>query len=51
MSNLGASLSKLLLRWRFSAYDQYATLYKAPINARIVVYGAHNQLFNQLIQK
>ncbi len=51
MTSLAKSLSQLALRWRFTAYDQYASIYKAPANSKIVLYGAHNQLFTNLINK
>jgi len=51
MSNLGKSLSQLALRWRFTAFDQYATIYKSPANSKIVLYGAYNQLFTSLLDK
>ena len=51
MSNLAKSLSQLALRWRFTAYDQYASIYRAPANSKIVLYGAYNQLFTSLINK
>jgi len=51
MSNLAKSLSKTVMRWRFSAYDQYVSIYKSPVNSKIVVYGAYNQLFSQLLNR
>jgi len=51
MSNLGRALSKAYFRWKFPAYDQLSSIYKIPANPKVVVYGAYNQLFKNLIQK
>jgi len=51
MSKFGSSLSKLWFRCRFSAYDQYVSLYKSPKNSNIVIYGPYNDLFSQVLRQ
>ena len=51
MSKLGQFFSKLVLRRRATYYDQYMSIYKTPLNPKVVVFGPYNDLFNQLINK
>lgn len=51
MSNLAKTLSRAALRWRHNSFEQYMSIYKTPLNPKIAVYGAYNQLFAQLLSK
>jgi len=50
MTNIGVSLSKVYLKYRHSTIEQFANIYKTPINPKVVLYGAHNRLFADVLK-
>jgi len=51
MTTLGASLSKLYLKYQHSTLEHFTNIYKMPLNPKVVLYGAHNKLFSDVLKK
>ena len=51
MATFGHRLSKLFLRYKNSSYDQFSSIYKSPINPKIVLYGQYNKLLADILKK
>ena len=51
MATYGQSLTKLFMRYKNSSYDQFSSIYKSPINPKIILYGQYNKLLADVLKK
>ena len=51
MATYGHSLTKLFMRYKNSSYDQFSSIYKSPINPKIILYGQYNKLLADVLKK